>query len=145
MRRFTVFLLFLAATACNSFYETSLAQFSKVRGDRIFAEEEQKDLQTLFRSLVSLTFQDAACSRIQEEVDANQTLIDVEKRYELQAFFIYTELLSVSARDIISYSKESPERNIALSVLSVWKEASSSTEEVDRVIFKMRKCYPKNL
>lgn len=136
----------LLLISCGNIYEMSLAQYSKARASQVFTEEERKELQALFRSLLALTLQDGSCADVQNSLNDSQALLDAEDKYDLKLFFIYTELLSVSGRDIIAApgAKESAERKVALSVISVWKEAAASTQEVDYVIFKIRKCHPRD-
>ena len=139
-------LLMAFQTGCNffsQFREDSLKHFSKISTSRTFTETQIKDLSDLLQTLHSYTVEDEDCGYVRRALDDNKTILDLEKTYELEPFFIYDELLKINAKDLINIP-ETLEQEVALKIVTAWKGEATS-EQLDAIILKIRKCYPENL
>ena len=149
MRSFLILVLILLAgfqMSCGFFSqlkENSLTHLSKLTSSQTFTEEQQEDLKELIKELHSYTLSDEDCNRVRAALDNNQTILDFEKTFNLRPFFIYDEFLYIETEDLTS-SSETAERNAALKILAAWKE-HGTTEQLNAIIIKVRKCYPDDL
>lgn len=147
MCRFFSSLIFLTIfqIGCNlsQFKEDSLTHFSKLSTSRTFTETQIKDLTELLQTLHSYTVKDEDCGYVRRVLNDNKTILDLEETYKLEPFFIYDELLEINAKDLINIP-ETLEQEVALKIVTAWKGEATS-EQLDAIILKIRKCYPENL
>lgn len=123
--------------------EMSITQFSKIMSGRSFTPGQKEDLAGLVQELHDHTRFNERCDKFRKVINQNETLLYFEEHYNLRPGFLYDEFLTLQAADIARPSADKS-RTAALHILAAWKQ-SASTEQIDAIILKTRKCYPDDL
>ena len=139
-----VLLLFcILLSACTgSIIETSLTQFSQGSSAGVFTERQSRDLSNLLKDLYRYTYHDESCYDVRNALETNETLYSLERAYDLNPSFIYDEFIEVGLTDTTTNPQDT-EKSVFQSILAVWKQ-QATIEQIENIIFKVRRCYPQS-
>ena len=119
--------------------EYSLTQLASQTTRSSLNAEDREELLYLFDDLESAR---TDCDRIQFYIENNKTLRFFEEQLALPRGFLFDELNDYNYESSLIQMNRSASEKAVFSVVSVWK-TKISLKEIEQVISRVRKCYPK--
>ena len=116
-----------------------MTQLASQAANSSLTAEDREDLLYLFDDLKSAR---TDCDRIQSYIENNDTLRFFEEQLNLPRGFLFDELNDYSYESSLTQMNRNRSEKAVFSVVSVWK-TKFSLAEIEQVINRVRKCYPK--
>lgn len=145
MRLFIFLVLFLISCQgqisnwFSQWRDYSLTQMASQATDGSLTESDREDLLFLFDNLRIAK----NCNEVQSYVESDRMLYFFEKTLDLQKGFLFDEFKDYSYEaSLFQTSSRSAAEAAVFSIVSVWK-TKFSIQEINEVIDKVSKCYPR--